>query len=162
MKIICHQKLLIKLKKSGKWKGENNLSDSRIWTFLFSISVIYFFDTVYYSFGRGKIKLCKYDENCTIFSIFRLYFSFFIFLSFVWAYITSDFSVSLVIKNSHSLKPLIYKISGVWGNHEGSLLLWVLILAFYSSCGSLFWKEVAIKINGFSTCISRFNISCIY
>ena len=45
------------------------------------------------------------------------------------AYVTSDFSVENVWANSHSAKPLIYKISGVWGNHEGSMLLWVLILA---------------------------------
>ena len=45
------------------------------------------------------------------------------------AYVTSDFSVQNVVENSHSLKPMIYKITGVWGNHEGSMLLWVLILA---------------------------------
>jgi cytochrome c biogenesis factor len=43
--------------------------------------------------------------------------------------VTSDFSVLNVVANSHSAKPLLYKISGVWGNHEGSMLLWVLILA---------------------------------
>ena len=47
------------------------------------------------------------------------------------AFVTSDFSVQLVVLNSHSLKPMIYKISGVWGNHEGSLLLWILILALF-------------------------------
>ena len=51
---------------------------------------------------------------------------------------TSDFSLRLVVENSHTLKPLIYKISGVWGNHEGSLLLWVLILALYGACVALF------------------------
>ena len=43
-------------------------------------------------------------------------------------YLISDFTVVNVVNNSHTDKPLIYKISGVWGNHEGSLLLWVLIL----------------------------------
>ena len=47
------------------------------------------------------------------------------------AFITSDFSLELVSRHSHSLKPLIYKISGTWGNHEGSLLLWVLILVVF-------------------------------
>ena len=42
------------------------------------------------------------------------------------AYVTSDFSVANVAENSHSPKPLLYKISGTWGNHEGSLVLWVL------------------------------------
>ena len=49
-----------------------------------------------------------------------------------YAFVISDFSVMLVAKHSHTLKPLIYKISGVWGNHEGSMLLWVLVLALYA------------------------------
>jgi len=55
-----------------------------------------------------------------------------------YAFVTSDFSVALVVNNSHSLKPLIYKISGVWGNHEGSLLLWVMILALFGACAAWF------------------------
>ena len=53
-------------------------------------------------------------------------------------YITSDFSVLNVAINSHTDKPLIYKISGVWGNHEGSMLLWVLILALFGSAVAAF------------------------
>lgn len=45
------------------------------------------------------------------------------------AFVTSDFSVLLVYENSHTAKPMLYKISGVWGNHEGSMLLWVTVLA---------------------------------
>lgn len=56
------------------------------------------------------------------------------------AYIESDFSVVNVYENSHSLKPLVYKISGVWGNHEGSMLLWVLILALFGALVALFGK----------------------
>ncbi|MDP9195727.1 MAG: heme lyase CcmF/NrfE family subunit [Pseudomonadota bacterium] len=55
------------------------------------------------------------------------------FATLTYAYITSDFSVLNVAANSHSAKPLLYKITGVWGNHEGSMLLWVLIL---SGCGA--------------------------
>ena len=50
-----------------------------------------------------------------------------------YAFITSDFSIIDVANNSHTLKPLIYKISGVWGNHEGSMLLWVLVLSIYAA-----------------------------
>jgi cytochrome c-type biogenesis protein CcmF len=53
-------------------------------------------------------------------------------------YVTSDFSVLNVYENSHSAKPLIYKISGVWGNHEGSMLLWVLILSVFGALVALF------------------------
>ncbi|OYW61953.1 MAG: heme lyase NrfEFG subunit NrfE [Rhodobacterales bacterium 12-65-15] len=50
-----------------------------------------------------------------------------------WAFVASDFSLAVVTSNSHTDKPLLYKISGVWGNHEGSLLLWVLILSAYGA-----------------------------
>ncbi|MFM8702034.1 MAG: heme lyase CcmF/NrfE family subunit [Hyphomicrobiales bacterium] len=49
------------------------------------------------------------------------------------AYVNSDFSVFNVVMNSHSAKPLIYKISGVWSNHEGSMMLWVLILVLFAA-----------------------------
>ncbi|WP_341703134.1 cytochrome c biogenesis protein CcsA, partial [Ferrovibrio sp.] len=55
-----------------------------------------------------------------------------------YAYVTSDFSVLNVAENSHTLKPLLYKISGVWGNHEGSLLLWILILSIFGAAVALF------------------------
>src|SRR6201985_1240710 len=50
----------------------------------------------------------------------------------VTAFGSSDFSIADVANNSHTLKPLVYKISGVWGNHEGSMLLWVLVLSLYA------------------------------
>ena len=57
-------------------------------------------------------------------------------------YVTSDFSLLNVWQNSHTLKPLIYKISGVWGNHEGSLVLWVLILAIYGAALAVLGRRV--------------------
>tara|TARA_B100000586_G_scaffold68848_1_gene48049 strand:- start:1042 stop:2910 length:1869 start_codon:yes stop_codon:yes gene_type:complete len=53
------------------------------------------------------------------------------FISLVFAFIVSDFSNKTVYNNSHTTKPLFYKISGTWGNHEGSLLLWLLVLTFF-------------------------------
>ncbi len=53
------------------------------------------------------------------------------FASLMHAFVVSDFSLAIVAANSHSAKPLLYKISGVWGNHEGSMVLWVLILALF-------------------------------
>ena len=58
-------------------------------------------------------------------------FSLLSFLGLVWAFVQSDFSVALVETNSHSDKPLIFKISGTWGNHEGSILLWLLMLSIF-------------------------------
>ncbi|MBP6677695.1 MAG: heme lyase CcmF/NrfE family subunit [Paracoccus sp.] len=60
------------------------------------------------------------------------------FTALTMAFISSDFSVRLVYENSHTAKPLIYKISGVWGNHEGSMLLWVLILALFGAAAAIF------------------------
>ena len=54
------------------------------------------------------------------------------FATLTYAFVVSDFSIALVANHSHTLKPMIYKISGVWGNHEGSMLLWVLVLAIYA------------------------------
>jgi cytochrome c-type biogenesis protein CcmF len=55
------------------------------------------------------------------------------FAALMHAFVTSDFSVINVYQNSHSAKPLLYKVSGVWGNHEGSLVLWVSILALFGA-----------------------------
>ena len=58
------------------------------------------------------------------------------FAALMHAFVTSDFSLKLVVENSHSLKPMLYKVTGVWGNHEGSMLLWVLILTLFGAlCG---------------------------
>ena len=54
------------------------------------------------------------------------------FLSLIYSYLVSDFSVANVFQNSHTTKPLLYKIAAVWGNHEGSMLLWILVLAIFN------------------------------
>ncbi|MEM8871232.1 MAG: heme lyase CcmF/NrfE family subunit, partial [Pseudomonadota bacterium] len=63
-----------------------------------------------------------------------------------WAFVTSDFSLALVTANSHSAKPLIYKISGTWGNHEGSLLLWILILALFGAAVALLGRGLPDRL----------------
>ncbi|ADZ71330.1 heme lyase CcmF/NrfE family subunit [Polymorphum gilvum] len=67
-----------------------------------------------------------------------------------WAYLASDFSVANVWENSHSAKPLIYKISGVWGNHEGSMLLWVLILTLFGALVGLFGTNIPAPLRAAS------------
>ncbi len=64
------------------------------------------------------------------------------FAALVHAHLVSDFSVLNVAENSHSAAPAIYKISGVWGNHEGSMLLWVLILAIFGALVALFGRSL--------------------
>ena len=70
----------------------------------------------------------------------------FAYLALTMAYVTSDFSVLNVVENSHSAKPLIYKLSGVWGNHEGSMLLWVLILALFGSVVALAGTSIPLRL----------------
>ncbi len=60
------------------------------------------------------------------------------------AFVTSDFSVRLVADNSHSMKPMLYKVTGVWGNHEGSMLLWVLILVSYGALVARFGNNLPL------------------
>jgi len=55
-----------------------------------------------------------------------------------WAFVVSDFSLNVVVANSHSAKPMLYKISGTWGNHEGSMLLWVLIVTLFGAMAAWF------------------------
>jgi cytochrome c-type biogenesis protein CcmF len=62
----------------------------------------------------------------------------FAFGALMWAFISSDFSLLLVVQNSHSAKPMLYKISGTWGNHEGSMLLWVLIVSLFGAVAAWF------------------------
>ena len=68
------------------------------------------------------------------------------FLCLVWLYVTSDFSVLNVAENSHSEKPLVYKITGVWGNHEGSMVLWVLILAAFGASIAVFGDNLPLRL----------------
>jgi cytochrome c-type biogenesis protein CcmF len=70
----------------------------------------------------------------------------FSFAVLTYGYVVSDFSVQNVYQNSHSLKPMIYKVSGVWGNHEGSMLLWVLILAFFSAMVAFFGTNLPDRL----------------
>jgi cytochrome c-type biogenesis protein CcmF len=64
----------------------------------------------------------------------------------VACYVRSDFSVVNVFENSHSAKPLIYKISGAWGNHEGSMLLWVLILGIFGALVAVFGGNLPARL----------------
>ena len=73
----------------------------------------------------------KINQNIFILSLLQMVFVIVSFLSLVLSFIKSDFSNETVFNNSHTTKPLFYKISGTWGNHEGSLLLWLLVLTLF-------------------------------
>ena len=67
------------------------------------------------------------------------------FLCLIYSFVISDFSNETVYNNSHTTKPIFYKISGTWGNHEGSLLLWLLVLTLFLFLFILFSKKQPIK-----------------
>ena len=75
-------------------------------------------------------------------ALMQLVFVALAFAALAACYVISDFSVVNVFENSHSAKPLLYKITGVWGNHEGSMLLWVLILALFGALVVLFGSNL--------------------
>ena len=68
------------------------------------------------------------------------------FAALTWAFVTSDFSVMTTALNSHSGKPMLYKITGVWANHEGSMLLWVLMLALFGVLISVFGRVIPVTM----------------
>ena len=80
--------------------------------------------------ARNNIYAMNFAGNAAIAQFLCLLIAF---GSLTQAFVTSDFSVANVVANSHSLQPMLYKISAVWGNHEGSLLLWVVILAGFGA-----------------------------
>lgn len=64
------------------------------------------------------------------------------FAALTYSFVVSDFSLALVAANSHSAKPMLYKVTGVWGNHEGSMLLWIFILVFYGALVAVFGRNL--------------------
>ena len=92
---------------------------------------------------KGRIDLMAIAESAANLQFALLLASF---AALTHAFVTSDFSVKLVVLNSHSLKPMLYKITGVWGNHEGSMLLWVLILSLFGASASWFGTNLPILL----------------
>ncbi|MDE3122570.1 MAG: heme lyase CcmF/NrfE family subunit [Paracoccaceae bacterium] len=68
------------------------------------------------------------------------------FFALMWAFVTDDFSLKVVVENSHTLKPMLYKIAGTWGNHEGSMLLWVLILSLFGALAVAFGGNLPMRL----------------
>jgi cytochrome c-type biogenesis protein CcmF len=85
--------------------------------------------------GLGDVRLMRSARSV---ALTQFAFVAIAYAALTYAYIVSDFSLVNVYENSHSAKPLIYKISGVWGNHEGSMLLWILVLSLCGASVALF------------------------
>ena len=84
------------------------------------------------------------------------------FLALIALHVISDFSVANVYENSHSLKPLIYKITGVWGNHEGSMLLWVFILALFGALVAIFGVNLSPSLRAHVLAVQAWVATAFY
>ena len=92
---------------------------------VFAIGINFYLFLSRYIFKFQKQKFNLFIRSASLLTLLS-------FFSLMYAYVVSDFSNYNVFQNSHSNKPLIYKISGTWGNHEGSMLLWLSILSIFS------------------------------
>ncbi|MBR1364521.1 heme lyase CcmF/NrfE family subunit [Bradyrhizobium ottawaense] len=84
------------------------------------------------------------------------------FVALVMLHVNSDFSVANVYENSHSMKPLLYKITGVWGNHEGSMLLWVSILALFGGLVAAFGNNLPLSLRAHVLAVQAWVASAFY
>ena len=95
-------------------------------------SIFFTFSIIYLAYQSIYEKSILVKKNLVYFSIFQITFVISSFILLIFAFIYSDFSLLAVYQNSHTAKPLFYKIAGVWGNHEGSMLLWINIMVIFS------------------------------
>ena len=114
--------------------------------FAIGINFYLFLSRYIFKFQKQKFNLfIRFSSLLTLLSFFSL----------MYAYVVSDFSNYNVFQNSHSNKPLIYKISGTWGNHEGSMLLWLSILSIFSFFFS-FTKNIEDNLQKLTLIIQAF------
>ena len=97
-----------------------------------TISLLLSLSLLYLSYYDLKLSNNKISKKIYKFAFSQILLTFLSFITLIIAYVISDFSLINVYENSHTTKPLFYKISGAWGNHEGSLLLWINILVLFS------------------------------
>ena len=105
---------------------------SNLGNFILTLNVLLSLTIIYLSFSCLNAATNKIYKSIYHINIIQSTTILICFCTLVSDFIVSDFSLITVYQNSHSLKPLFYKISGTWGNHEGSLLLWVIILTIFS------------------------------
>ena len=115
--------------------------------FVLWLSLLFAFLQFFTSRKNSKKKFIALSVNGLLFT------SIISFFLLMYSHVISDFSVLNVYQNSHTTKPMIYKIAGVWGNHEGSMLLWILVLTIfnyflfrlYNKENSIFWLKYKFR-----------------
>ena len=99
---------------------------------LLFVSIVLSLSIIYLSNKNLKLNGNQITKNIFQLSLIQSTIVIICFFTLIAAFIVSDFSLITVYQNSHSMKPIFYKITGTWGNHEGSLMLWVIILTIFS------------------------------
>ena len=117
---------------------------SLLFGLIFSILILY------QSIISIRNDVSAINKNILSSLFIQLFFVIFSFLCLTYSFILSDFRNEIVYLNSHTSKPLFYKITGVWGNHEGSLLLWLFVLTLFNFLFALISKTLNIKYKLFT------------
>ena len=98
----------------------------------YSIILGLIFSILIFITSLNDLKTIKIlNKKIFFLSFFQFFFVFISFVALIFLFISSNFGNEIVFNNSHSTKPIFYKIAGAWGNHEGSLLLWLLVLTLF-------------------------------
>ena len=109
--------------------------------FILSLSLL----IIYYSYVETQTTRTTIKKNIYNLSLFQVTFTILSFFTLILGFIFSDFSIINVYENSHTTKPFFYKIAGTWGNHEGSLLLWINVLVIFSYLFLILNKTSSLK-----------------
>ncbi len=99
---------------------------------------------------RGDARMMAFGDRAALLQCALTVLSF---AALTWTFITSDFSVKLTASHSHTAKPFLYKITGVWANHEGSMLLWVLILTIFGAMVPVFGRSLPASLKARSLAV---------
>lgn len=117
--------------------------------FILTLSWVLAFCQVWFSYqaAGGNESYRVHSERVTLVLAALLLFAF---VLLVVCFLRSDFSVALVVAHSHSTKPWFFQIAASWGNHEGSLLLWVLLLAVYGAATAFFERRLIARTKSYA------------
>ena len=113
---------------------------------------------IYFSFNSITSLGINISKKIYHLSLLQVTFVVTCLLTLIVGFIISDFSLTTVFENSHTQKPLIYKIAGTWGNHEGSLLLWITLMVFFNFLFLVYGKKYEKKFMLFSLISQNFLI----
>lgn len=118
--------------------------------------IIAFLPTILITLKPKSATIYDYSKLFNALAVTQFASLFIAFLCLAYAFLYSDFTVKLVAEHSHMAKPTLYKITALWGNHEGSILLWIMIMSLYGALFARFSKEVDPKFKNYVLAVQLF------